>query len=212
VLHVEELAVNQLRETFHHWIHTLQFPVTNGELGDPLDHVPALTLRQQEECQDQQIVQRARDIFSDLEPDLQERVKAARQELTRRLQEQLAVDGQAAREQEEQRYRSRQGEVSTLIVENTLAKLEREIGQLKSDRAQGRLFESQAVFDELERSIEAKQQELERRRVHYEEVREQLARERERILTRLIPKRYALEGEAHVFPVAVEIRFPRKKR
>jgi hypothetical protein len=61
---------------------------------------------------------------------------------------------------------------------------------------------------ELERSIEAKNEELERRRRTHEEVREQLERERERILNRLIPKRYAIAGEAHVFPVCVEIRLP----
>ena len=96
--------------------------------------------------------------------------------------------------------------------DEALAKLEREIGKLRVERAQGRLFESQHALDDLERSIEAKQQELERRKLHYEEVREQLARERERILNRVIPKRYAMEGEAQVFPVSVEIRFPRKGR
>ena len=64
----------------------------------------------------------------------------------------------------------------------------------------------------FERSIESKREELERRRQHYEEVREQLARERERILNRVIPKRFAMEGEAQVFPVCVEIRFPKGGR
>jgi hypothetical protein len=39
-------------------------------------------------------------------------------------------------------------------------------------------------------------------------VREQLARERKRTLNELLPKRYAMQGEAHVFPVSVEIRLP----
>ena len=30
VLHVEELGVNELRETFHHWIRTVQFSVAGG--------------------------------------------------------------------------------------------------------------------------------------------------------------------------------------
>ena len=33
-------------------------------------------------------------------------------------------------------------------------------------------------------------------------------RERERILKHLLPRRYALSGEAQVFPVCIEIRFP----
>ncbi|HOI54238.1 MAG TPA: hypothetical protein PLP01_03225, partial [Phycisphaerae bacterium] len=64
---------------------------------------------------------------------------------------------------------------------------------------------------ELERSIEAKEEELKRRQQHYEEVRDQLARERERITKILLPRRYALMGDAQVFPVAVEVRLPAPK-
>ena len=92
-----------------------------------------------------------------------------------------------------------------------MAKLEKEIARLKRERQQGRLFENQAHLDELDKSLEIKKEELQRRTAHYEEVREQLAKERERILNRLLPRRYALQGEAQVFPVAVEVRFPRSK-
>lgn len=49
-----------------------------------------------------------------------------------------------------------------------------------------------------------------RRRRHYEEIRDQLQRERERkrMLDHLLPARFALAGQAQVFPVAVEIRLP----
>ncbi|MGC9329975.1 MAG: helicase-related protein, partial [Candidatus Hinthialibacter sp.] len=40
LLHVEELGVNELRETFHHWIQTYQIPVSQDELGKPLPHAP----------------------------------------------------------------------------------------------------------------------------------------------------------------------------
>jgi hypothetical protein len=156
--------------------------------------------------------EKARDLLDDNDTDLQDVVKKLSKELTEKLQSQLVLDKKEASDVEAKRYQSRQGEVSALIAENTLAKLEREIGQLQSERSQGRLFESQHALDDLERSIEAKQQELDRRKQHYEEVREQLARERERILIRVIPNRYALEGEAQVFPVSLEIRFPRKER
>jgi len=212
LLHLEELGVNQLRETFHHWIRTLRLPIRKGQLGAPLAHAPAISLRGAEECSDPAIQDRARSLLDDIEPDLQNLVKTLRGELTGKLRAQLELDGQQARVTEAERYRSRQGEVSTLIAENTLAKLQRDIDKLKVDRAQGRLFESQHALDDLERSVEAKQEELQRRRLHYEEVREQLARERERILDRVIPKRYAMEGEAQVFPVSVEIRFPRTGR
>lgn len=212
LLHLEELGVNQLRETFHHWIRTFQLPVRKGQLGDPLAHAPAISLRGAEECTDPAMRDRAKSLLDDIEPDLQTLIKTLRSELTKKLLAQLDLDGKAARKVESERYQSRHGEVSTLIAENTLAKLERDINRLKAERAQGRLFESQHALEELERSIEAKRGELERRRQHYEEVREQLAKERERILNRVIPRRYALEGEAQVFPVSVEIRFPRKGR
>jgi hypothetical protein len=38
LLTLEELGVNELRETFHHWIRTVVVPVRNGNLGKPLPH------------------------------------------------------------------------------------------------------------------------------------------------------------------------------
>ena len=70
------------------------------------------------------------------------------------------------------------------------------------------MFDAEAFMDRLDKDIQMKQEELDRRRYHYEELRTQLSRERERILKDLLPKRYTLEGEVQVFPVAVEIRLP----
>lgn len=211
LLHVEELGVNELRETFHHWVQTYQLPVRKGRLARPVPHVPARELRGAKPCHDDKRVRTAAALLSDLEPDLQEFVKKLRADLTRQLRDQIAADGKAAREEEDRRYQSRQGEVSSLIAENTLAKLNREIRQLKQQRLQGKLFEAQSLMDELERSIEAKEEELKRRQQHYEEVRDQLAKERERITKILLPRRYALMGDAQVFPVAVEVRLPAPK-
>jgi len=44
------------------------------------------------------------------------------------------------------------------------------------------------------------------------ELREQLERERTRVLQHLLPRRYEMRGEAQVFPVAVEIRLPEVTR
>jgi len=211
VLHVEELAINELREVFHHWVRTLRFPIVDGELGSALPHAPGKALRGAVPCQDADEIERARDLLDGVEQDLQQLVRHLKQELTEKLQTQLVEDGERARQEEDERYRSRQGEVSQLIAENTLAKLEREVEKLKGQRRQGQLFASEAELDELDRSIETKREEIERRRVHYEEVRKQLSDERERILNRVLPKRYALRGSAQVFPVAVETRLPRPK-
>jgi len=208
LLHLEELAVNQLRETFHHWIRTLSLPVRDGELGRPLAHTPALQLRGAEESRENALIDRARDLLDEVEADLQQLAKRCREELTDKLREQLNKDGEKARETEDQRYRSRQGEVSALIVENTLAKLERDIRRLKAERTQGRLWASQALLDEIDRSIEAKEQEQQRRHQHYEDVREQLARERQSL--RLVEQSPARWPAAR-YPAACEPR-PRGPR
>lgn len=208
ILSLEELAVNELRETFHHWVRTLAFPVTDGRLDDPLSHRPASTWGDGHPVVGPGDHERARALFDDVEPELRRQLAAHGDELTRALQAELESVGAAARAREDERYRSRQGEVSALIQENTLAKLVREIDKLKVERRQGTLFDEQARLDELDRSIEDKQAEIERRKRRYEEVREQLERERVRILQHLLPKRHSMAGVAHVFPVAIEVRLP----
>ena len=129
---------------------------------------------------------------------------------TERLRRRLRADGDAARKREDERYRERQGEVSALVQRSTMAQLSREIERLKNKKLQGRLFDETERLEGIERSIEERGKELKRRRSHYEEIREQLGRERTRILDRLLPARFTLAGEAQVFPVAVEIRLPER--
>jgi len=208
LLHLEEFAVNELRETFHHWLRTICIPVKGNELGKPLSHQPAIKYRGAKACLDTEDVEKARELLSDLEPDLKKHIQTLCANLSKELLKQLAEDGEKAKQEEDKRYRSRQAEVSSLIAENTLGKLEREIGQLKQQRSQGLLFENQSYMDELDRSIDMKEEELQRRRRHYEEIREQLTRERERITKILLPRRYSMKDDAQIFPVVVEIRLP----
>jgi hypothetical protein len=208
LLSVEELAVNDLRETFHHWVRTLAFPIRRGVLGEPLAHQPPVALRAARAPTDPGQQERARDLLDEVTPDLRTVLTGHAERLTAALQRELENSGARARKEEEDRYRSRQGEVSSLIAENTLAKLEREIARLKAERAQGLLFDAEARLDTIDRSIEEKQEEIARRTRHYEEVRAQLERERERVLKFLLPRRHAMAGAAQVFPVAVEVRLP----
>lgn len=208
LLSVEELAVNELRETFHHWVRTLAFPVKNGNLGTILDPIPAVRWRTGRKTSDATMHAKARDLIEELEPDLKKFLAAYAKDLSGKLRDRLEAEGAQARKQEEERYRSRQGEVSTLIVENTLAKLEKEIAKLKMERSQGLLFQAAERLDAIDRSIQEKQEEVSRRKRHYEEVRLQLERERERILKVLLPRRHAMAGEAQVFPICIEVRLP----
>lgn len=208
LLSMEELAVNDLRETFHHWVRTVAFDVRRGELGATLAHRPALTMRDALPTHDERHVARARDVVEDVTPALRRFLSTHAERLTQLLRDELLAAGVTARKAEDERYRSRQGEVSTLISENTLAKLEREVTQLRNEQQQGFLFDEGARLAALERSIEEKQLEIERRRRHHDEVRQQLERERNRILNQLLPKRHALAGAAQVFPVTIEVRLP----
>jgi hypothetical protein len=208
LLNIEELAVNDLRETFHHWVRTLIFPIQGSILGKPMRHQPALDLRGSHVTHDARLHTCARDLIEEIQPDLKTFLAGHAVRLTVTLLQELESSGAHARKNEEERYRSRQGEVSSLITENTLAKLEREIERMKVERQQGLLFDEEARLELLDRSIEEKQQEIVRRTRHYEEVRAQLDRERERILKYLLPRRHAMSGEAQVFPVCMEVCFP----
>lgn len=205
---VEELAVNGLRENFHHWIRTWRIPVIKGRLGEPLPHEPAARLHSPRTPIRPEWVERARDIWSDAEHDLAALLKSAAGRLTDLLIRQVKQDRVRATDDENQRFKSRQGELSALIECNTMKRLERELADLRAARQQGLLFDQQEAFDDLERSIEERQEELKRRRERYEQLRTQLAAERERIVNELIPQRYRLEGPAQIMPVTVEIILP----
>ena len=211
LLSIEELAVNELRETFHRWVRTLALPVRDAEIGIPLDHVPARIRRDAPEVDDPDERERAGEIIDEVSGGLRTWLRAYKDELTNRLALQLGIDGKAARGREDERYRQRQGEVSALIEQSTLARLTREIEQLRERGRQGQLFDETERLADIERSIEEKQEELTRRRHHYEEIRDQLQRERTRILDHLLPARFAMAGSAQAFPVALEIRLPERR-
>ena len=205
LLSVEELAVNALRETFHCWVRDVAFPVRDGSLGEPLPHAWPRQHRGGDAV-DAAATERAADILEDAHAHLRDWLAGHQRELTERLRRQLEADHDEARSREDERYRQRQGEVSALIEQSTLARLTREVDALAAKRQQGQLFDEAGQLAAIERSAEEKQQELARRRQHYDELREQLQRERARVLDHLLPQRFALAGTAQVFPVAVEVR------
>ena len=42
LLNIEELGVNKLRETFHHWVRTVAFPISKNSVGKTLPDQPAM--------------------------------------------------------------------------------------------------------------------------------------------------------------------------
>ena len=205
LLSVEELAVNALRETFHCWMRTVAFPVQDGALGEPLPHAWAQQHRDGDAV-DAAGLERAADILEDANAHLRGWLAHHQTELTARLRGQLEADFEVARRREDERYRQRQGEVSTLIEQSTLARLTREVEALAIKRRQGQLFDEAGQLAAIERSAEEKRQEIARRLQHHDELREQLQRERARMQGNLLPKRFTLAGTAQVFPVTVEVR------
>ncbi|MBK7923167.1 MAG: DNA helicase [Gemmatimonadetes bacterium] len=213
LLTIEELAVNELRETFHHWVRTVVFPVRDGKLGAALGHRPASEIRGANGVvPSQEQIRRGRDLWDEVEPGIRTWLTQSARDITGRLVETLAVDGAQATERERALYQSRQGELSRLIELATTQRLEREVADLRAERAQIGLFETADRVAELDRSIAAREEEVGRRRSHYEELRRQLTIERDRILQRVLPKRFALRGETQLFPVAIEIRLPEVAR
>ncbi len=224
LLSLEELAVNELRETFHHWVRTITLPVREGVLGKRQRHAPARNLATSARTPHTDAGNGsppgpapaptpaehdlARTTFLNVEADLETVVTRHAEDLTESLREQLQVDGKEALKREDERYRSRQGEVSELIEQTRIQRLEREIEKLRREQQQRLLFDQRRDLERIAGSIQEKQREIEHRRRHYEDAREQLERERRRIVDRLLPKRHALAGKAQAFPVAIEVRLP----
>ncbi|MCP4289969.1 MAG: DNA helicase [Gammaproteobacteria bacterium] len=216
LLTIEELAINDLREPFHHWVRTLRYPIINGELAEALPHIAAT---EDHSYVDDKItatdIAQARTWWDDLEFDLKQTLTELTQALTERLTRQLAAVGQESSKSERQRFNNRLKEVERAKSENTLKKLEDEWLKLEQQKEALKMRpalipEIQAVSDAQLRQFETRQSDIEdelrRRRNHYEELQIQLEREKERVLDHLLPRRHKLRGQAQVFPVMVEIR------
>jgi hypothetical protein len=208
LLSIEEIAVNELRETFHHWVRTIAFPVTKSTLGDPLPHRPVAEWRGGSNVTDPHIIDTMRELMDDVQQNIKKWLKTHTGQISDDLKLKLDELKKDALKHEDQRYRSRLAEVSSLISSLSIEKLNKEIATLRLERQQGLLFAQEEQFDRIDRSIEQKEEELARQKFQHEEVRKQLNRERERIMNHQVPKRHAMAGTAHVFPIAIEIRIP----
>ena len=207
---MEELAINELREPFHHWTRTYEIPVRQGDLGDPLPYQEPTTHRASTRVSNADLVEGAKHIWEDAEPDLRRFVQSRAASLTDALKKRLADVGRDAIKSEQERFRLRLKEVERAMSENTIAKLEKERDRLIADMRQLSLIDidRRAQEDRL-RDLEA---ELQRRSSHFNELLSRLKIEQDRVLSLVLPKRYQLRQSAQVFPVAVEIRLPGSAR
>lgn len=208
LLHIEEMAVNELRETFHHWTRTLAWTVTKGKLGPLLDHRQPSVWREQvlDATPGEAALQQSVTLWDDVMDDVQAELASWKKSLTERLTLRLQHSKTRALAEETERYNSRQGEISKLIQTNKVEMIQREIDALQNDLDQGFLFADFAA--ERAKLKETLEEELAYRTLHLESLREHLTHERERIINRLIPARHALAGQVQVLPIALEIRLP----
>lgn len=201
LLTVEELAVNELREPCHHWVRTLAFPVYGERLGEALPHRPARDWNAPPTPADRLA---ARDVWDEIEDALKERVRALQAELTASLAGRMQASGKAVRELEKRRFERRRKELERAVGENQLARIAKEAEKIRAKALQLSLFSE--IDQETQKRLADLEAELALRKSHYEQVQERLAAEAERTLERVLPLRYALRGEARVYPIAVEIR------
>jgi superfamily II DNA or RNA helicase len=206
LLSIEELGVNNLRETFHHWVRTVAFPVCGGKIGDPLPDRPAAEWSADVLEPSASDHEAATDLLLDFGRSLEIHIQHHRLQLQAALERQLTEDRASALEDAKHSFQSRAGELSELIQRASVQRIQNEIETLRQDRLSPFLFEN--LNQSVDRLIEDKETELERRVTHLNSMRAALENERERILDRVIPNRFLLGSDVAVFPVTMEVRFP----
>ena len=201
---VEEMAINELRETFHHWVRTIALPVSGGVLGEALSHSGPHHGHLRDYANDR--LDDARLIWDEVEEDVRSFLHDYRSRLTKSIAAQLITAGNEARDSEKEAFERRINEVAALQRNQSIERLKREIEARQSAARQFDLLED--ADERAEREIRDLEDELKRRISHFGDLLNRLKDEKERILERVIPSRFALRGDMQVFPVTIEIRFP----
>lgn len=202
LLTIEEIAVNQLREPCRHAVRTIALALASDGSVKALPHRPAAEWDQGVTVAGD--VDAAREVWEDIDQEVKTLVKDAQQELTRALKARLEAAHQVVAERE-------QGFFETVIEQvekernNVGAKVRRDVKRLRDEAANTMFAEDRERL--LKRVAEA-EAEIALRRSQYAARLDYLRADRKRLLERVLPKRYALHGEARVYPIAVEIRLP----
>jgi superfamily II DNA or RNA helicase len=205
LLTVEEMAVNELRETFHHWVRTVVLPVKGGVLGDALAYAGPHGAAQPG-VEDASGTQQARAIWDDVDDDVRTWISSYRTRLTDTITTELKVAGVEAAAYEKEAFERRIREVSALQRDQSIDKLKREIEEQRTTALQYSLLED--ANELAERRLRDLQDELKRRQGQFGDLLERLQQERDRILRHVVPNRFSLRSTAQVFPVTIEIRLP----
>lgn len=205
LLTVEEMAVNELRETFHHWVRTVALPIKGGTLGDAMVYAGPHGAAQPG-VEDASGTPEARAIWDDVDDDVRTWINSYRTRLTETITTELKAAGAEAAAHEKEAFERRIREVSALQRDQSIDKLKREIEEQRTAALQYSLLED--ANELAERRLRDLQDELKRRQGQFGDLLERLQQERDRILRHVVPNRFSLRSTAQVFPVTVEVRLP----
>ena len=206
LLTLEELSMNELREPFHHWVTTLRIPVRQQRVGEALPYLAPADDDHEVCIPDLEAIQTATALWDTVSYDLSALIKRHGEDLTRNITTLLKEAKFRALDEQSKAFANRIREVERAMAETTIARLEREKKGLEADLSQGFLFDS--MLRDAEGKLANLEEELKRRRNHYEELIRHLKKERGRILNEIIPTRFTLKDTVRVFPISVEIRLP----
>jgi superfamily II DNA or RNA helicase len=221
LLTVEELGVNSLREPAHHCVRTLRLPVVGGKLQAPLAHVPPADDVDTRIGQVTELdIAMARRIWESIEFDVQTFQDRHGKQLGGWIRAAMVELHKTAKADAAEAFKARIREVERALSETSLDKIRRELEKLIKEQEKLRPRQTLFAEDEADRQRRLSdladrqvilQEELERRQKRFHELLALLKREQSRVLTKLLPQRFELAGEARAFPVSVEIRLPSER-
>ncbi|MEF8724031.1 MAG: helicase-related protein [Candidatus Accumulibacter delftensis] len=205
LLTVEEMAVNELRETFHHWVRTVALPIKGGVLGDAMAYAGPHGAAQPG-VEDPSGTPAARAIWDAVDNEVRTWISNYRTQLTTTISAELKAAGAEATAIEKEAFERRIREVSALQRTASIEKIKREIEEQRTAALQYSLLEDASAL--AEQKLRGLQDELKRRQSQYGDLQERLVQERDRVVNHVLPARFSLRSTAQVFPVTVEIRLP----
>lgn len=207
LLTIEEMAINNLLEPFHHWVRTLRIPVIDDELQTLAPYLPAAEDVGSTKPASKKDIVNARELWESIAPDVRDVLAKQRKDIEQRVGNGLEQTRDQRLKEADETFAARIEEVRQAMRKNTLENLEKERAKLLRQSEQGFLFEHMAR--EVEAKLANLEEEIERRTQHYKALLGTLQDERERMVKRFLPERFKLrEGGVQVFPLTVEIRLP----
>ncbi len=200
---VEEMATNELRETFHHWVRTLRFPIRQGHLGEPLDHLPAAEDRADDAVPAPAAVERVRELWLEVQADAEAALARHADQLTEQAQAHMKKDLAEQTKNQRQLFEARRRELDKELKKSqkqAIADFDKELDN------QPDLFNT----THIERTADRIRDKVDSLRRQHQQAVEFLDNEEPRVLEHVLPRRCTLRGSVQVFPVTVEIRLPRR--